>query len=72
MGEKPEQFDRHLFYIFITEEFTSATLCACRLLSTMARGASDNFLAKARALATPPTSGDTTTKSSEHIVLLAR
>jgi len=51
---------------------TSATLCPWRLLSTIAKGASDNFLAKARALATPPTSGETTTKSSEQIVLLAR
>lgn len=38
----------------------------------MAKGASDNFFAKARALATPPTSGETTTKSVEHIFLLAR
>ena len=53
-------------------EITSATLCPERLLSTMAKGASDNFFAKARALATPPTSGETTTKSLELIVLLAR
>ena len=42
---------------------TSLTLCALRRLSTMARGASFSFFAKARALATPPTSGDTTTRS---------
>jgi len=38
----------------------------------MAKGASDNFLANARALATPPTSGETTTKSLEAIPLLAK
>ncbi|GJR78651.1 putative ribonuclease H-like domain-containing protein [Tanacetum coccineum] len=32
----------------------------------------DNLFAKARALATPPTSGETTTKSSTEMVLLAR
>lgn len=57
-----------MYYYIIT----SATLCPERLLSTMASGASDNFLAKARALATPPTSGETTTKSSAAIDLLAR
>ena len=41
----------------------SATLWAARRLSMIARGASCIFLAKARARATPPTSGDTTTTS---------
>mmetsp|Transcript_13665 Transcript_13665/g.38485 ORF Transcript_13665/g.38485 Transcript_13665/m.38485 type:complete len:288 (-) Transcript_13665:535-1398(-) len=50
---------------------TSATLCEALLLSMMARGASFRSLAKARALATPPTSGETTTRSSP-MSLLAR
>ena len=42
---------------------TSLTLCALRRLSTIASGASLSFLANARARATPPTSGLTTTRS---------
>ena len=38
----------------------------------MAKGASDNFFAKARALATPPTSGETTTKSLEQILFASK
>jgi hypothetical protein len=48
---------------------TSLTLCADRRLSTMASGASFSFLAKARARATPPTSGDTTTRSPDEMRL---
>ncbi|CAL6287771.1 unnamed protein product [Bathycoccus prasinos] len=43
---------------------TCALLCPVRLLSMMAKGASANFLANARARGTPPTSGLTTTTSS--------
>ena len=42
---------------------TSASLCDCRRLSMIASGASFSFFANARARATPPTSGDTTTRS---------
>jgi hypothetical protein len=42
---------------------TSLTLCALRRLSTIASGASLSFLANERARATPPTSGETTTRS---------
>lgn len=51
---------------------TSETLCALRRLSTIARGASLSFLANALARATPPTSGDTTTRSPVGILLLAK
>ena len=40
---------------------TSLMLCALRRLSTIASGASFSFFANARARATPPTSGETTT-----------
>eukprot|EP00982_Pelagococcus_subviridis_P007795 30735-Pelagococcus_subviridis.AAC.1 len=42
---------------------TSALLWPVRRLSMMARGASQSFLAKALARGTPPTSGETTTRS---------
>mmetsp|Transcript_32914 Transcript_32914/g.78104 ORF Transcript_32914/g.78104 Transcript_32914/m.78104 type:complete len:208 (+) Transcript_32914:84-707(+) len=51
---------------------TSLTLCADRRLSTIASGASLSFLANALARATPPTSGETTTRSPVEIRLEAR
>jgi len=47
---------------------TSLILWALRRLSTIASGASFSFFANARALATPPTSGDTTTWHKAHAV----
>ncbi|GJS09736.1 splicing factor U2af large subunit B isoform X2 [Tanacetum coccineum] len=49
----------------------SAMLAGAAAVTPVANGASDNLFVKARALATLPTSGEMTTKSSTEMVLLA-